>query len=74
MRVFPNPGTELLNIETDATGSIQVQVFDRMGRTTLAATSATGKIQMDTSGLAEGLYIVMTITNRGSRVSKWTKQ
>lgn len=74
VRVFPNPGTELLNIETDATGSIQVQVFDRMGRTTLAATSATGKIQMDTSGLAEGLYIVMTITNRGSRVSKWTKQ
>ncbi|MBR1850337.1 MAG: choice-of-anchor J domain-containing protein [Bacteroidales bacterium] len=66
--LFPNPATSVLNIQAD--GLRQVEVLDINGRVLLTSTEAT----IDLSTLANGMYMVRTITTDGIAINKIVKQ
>lgn len=74
VRVFPNPGTDVLHIESDTKGRTAVRVRDATGRAVLAASSATGSLELSSIGLSPGVYLVEVNTTEGRRTVKWIKQ
>ncbi|MEO5584780.1 MAG: T9SS type A sorting domain-containing protein, partial [Flavobacteriales bacterium] len=74
LRVFPNPGSETLHVETGMLGSVHVQVLDGTGRAVMAASSKEGTMQIDCGTLAPGVYLVEVRTDDGRRTVKWTKR
>lgn len=64
-KVFPNPASDVVNIET--TGSIsKVEIYNSLGQ--LVLSSVGNKTQIDVSGLNTGFYI-MKITGEDAMVS-----
>lgn len=74
VRVWPNPGTDLLHIEPGVNGKVEVRLLDTMGRTMLTATSTTGSLNLNSSGLAPGIYLIEVGTTEGKQTVKWLKQ
>ncbi len=63
--IFPNPTSELLNIdlsETNISGDISIQVFDMNGKRILSKTSNSIQVVLDLKGVKSGNYLVQ-ITN-----------
>lgn len=71
---FPNPGTNVLHIETGAIGTTDVRVLDATGRAVLAASGPGGPLELDSGGLSKGVYLVEVSTTEGRRTVKWTKR
>ncbi len=74
LRVFPNPGQDVLYVETGSQSAMQVRVLDGMGRAVMAASSKEGTMQIDCGTLAPGVYLVEVRTDTGRRTVKWTKR
>jgi hypothetical protein len=74
VRVYPNPGTEVLHIETDVKGKVDVRVRDATGRAVLAAAGPSGSLELSSIGLSPGVYLVEVNTTDGRRTVKWVKQ
>ena len=74
LRVFPNPGSETLHVQTGVPGSMQVRVLDGTGRTVMAASGKEGSMQLDCGTLAPGVYLVEVRTDKGLRTVKWTRR
>lgn len=68
--VFPNPSTDLVNIEIETTNNlaVQVQLFDILGRNVLSTELDNGKATLDVSNLNKGLYIVKA-TSQGKAIA-----
>lgn len=68
--VFPNPTTDLLEVSGAPAGAI-VRVLDATGKQVLQVpTRATTRFQLDVSGLASGLYTVVTSNGGTARFTK----
>ena len=67
--VYPNPATEKINVVAD--GVQEINVIDANGRTVMTSAQA-GSI--DVSALANGIYMVRTITNNGVNVQRIVKK
>lgn len=74
VRVWPNPGTDMLHIETDVMDKLDVRVLDATGRAILTGTSPDGTLEFSTLGLAPAIYLVEVNTSAGRRTVKWMKQ
>lgn len=74
LRVFPNPGSEMLHVESGMSGSIRVRVLDGLGRAVMAASSKEDTMELDCGTLAPGVYLVEVRTDKGRRTVKWTKR
>ena len=74
IQVFPNPGAEVLHVETEARDLTTVRVFDGMGRAVLIASNPNGSFVLNSSGLASGIYLVELDGIAGRRTVKWMKQ
>jgi hypothetical protein len=74
VRIYPNPGTEVLHIETDVKGKVDVRVRDATGRAVLAAAGPSGSLELSSIGLSPGVYLVEVNTTDGRRTVKWVKQ
>ncbi len=63
LNVYPNPASDILNIETSNDGITQVTITDMEGRTVQSTTLlAARRTQLDVSALPAGIYVV-TIEN-----------
>lgn len=71
--MYPNPTTGLLNIVSDATGLMNVEVIDVLGATVRTATF-TGRTTLDMGGLAHGLYSVRVGNGTTTTVQRVTVQ
>lgn len=74
VRVWPNPGTDVLHIEANIKGQTNVRVRDAAGRVVLAATSLSGSLMLSSAGLGKGVYMVEVHTATGRKTIKWMKQ
>lgn len=74
LRLWPNPGSHVLHIETGCAGRTDVRVLDGMGRPVLVASSPNGPFILDCGSLARGLYLIEVNSAAGRRTERWTKQ
>lgn len=72
--LYPNPGSNVLHIETGTSSQTDVHVFDGMGREVLMATDPAGTLEISTAGLVPGIYLVEVTTKAGRRTVKWIKE
>lgn len=71
MLLFPNPATDLLTVRLPAASTNEpFAVLDAAGRKLLHATAAIGTVQMDVSGLAEGVYTLRSASGATARFIK----
>jgi len=71
IKVFPNPVTEILNIETDSK-IISVSIFDAKG--SLVKTISNADEKVDVSGLTTGNYVVKVKTDKSEFTKKFIKK
>lgn len=74
LRAFPNPGTDVLHIETGLKGKIDVRVRDAIGRTVLTAAAPDGPLELNSARLLPGVYFIEVNTTEGRRTVKWMKR
>jgi hypothetical protein len=82
LEAFPNPAQNLLTVRTQlgSTAPIQVTVLDLLGKTVVAPTSVPvakmqqSGVELNTSQLSSGLYIVRVTTTDGIYTTKVTIQ
>ncbi len=74
VKVFPNPGTDVLHIEADTNGKVDVHMLDGTGRSVLNASSFTGSLELGSSSIAPGVYMVEVHTAQGRQTLKWIKR
>jgi uncharacterized delta-60 repeat protein len=74
VRVWPNPGLDMLHIETGLRGKIDVRVRDATGRAVLETSGPNGVMEVSSVGLSPGIYLVEVNTANGRRTVKWIKR
>lgn len=70
IRIFPNPASDVLNIE--GSGIQQVQICDMLGK--VVVTSSTPDNHIDISSLDDGIYLVRILSDQGIAVKKFIKR
>jgi uncharacterized delta-60 repeat protein len=73
VRLWPNPGTDVLHVEAGIRGRFDVRVLDATGRQVLAGSAQGGPLELSSAGLAQGVYVVEVNTTEGRRAVKWVK-
>jgi hypothetical protein len=73
VRLWPNPGTDVLHVEAGIRGRFDVRVLDATGRQVLAGSAQGGPLELSSAGLAQGVYVVAVNTTEGRRTVKWVK-
>ena len=78
---YPNPAQDRLTVRTQlpSTSAMRVTVLDLLGKTVLSTTVPTAQMQqagveLNTSSLATGLYVVRVATSEGNFTTKVTIQ
>lgn len=74
VRVWPNPGLDMLHIETGLRGKIDVRMRDATGRAVLAGSGTGGSLELSSVELSPGVYVVELNMAHGRRTLKWIKQ
>ncbi|MEO7080067.1 MAG: T9SS type A sorting domain-containing protein [Flavobacteriales bacterium] len=73
--VYPNPGSDNLNVDFDRPGLYTVSIVDLQGRTVLERVMRSKDGPLDVSTLSRGMYTVLAINTDGMRsTTKWIKQ
>jgi hypothetical protein len=79
MNIFPNPVSELVNVNfnLDASTNVTVNVYNAVGalvstKSLGEMTSGTQNVQISTEGLSNGLYMVELIAGQNRSVSRMT--
>lgn len=71
---YPNPGNDVLQIETDTKGPMDVRMLDTTGRVVLTASDPDGSLELGGSSLLPGLYLIQVSTAESRQTVKWTKR
>lgn len=71
LRLYPNPASDVLHIETEA-DIRQVEIVDLGGRLMTASINKGNNIAID--GLSSGIYIIKVYTDEGTAVRKFVKK
>ncbi|QKG57956.1 T9SS type A sorting domain-containing protein [Hymenobacter sp. BRD128] len=81
LEAFPNPAQDRLTVRTQLASTVpmRVAVLDLLGKTVLSTTVPTAQMQhtgaeLNTGGLATGLYVVRVTTSEGTYTTKVTIQ
>src|SRR5690606_6695305 len=74
VRLWPNPGTDVLHVENNAAGKLEVGVRDAAGRKVVGATSPSRPLALSSDGLGRVVYLVEVHTARGRKTVKCVKQ
>jgi len=72
-KVFPNPASDQLNIETESVIE-SLEIYNMLGRRVTTLTTSSSNTQIDISTLEAGSYFIEFNTNEGRGVSKFVKQ
>lgn len=68
--IYPNPTTNELNIQLDNGTIKSVEIYNMHGQKLLTADQNNASVQMDVSGLTQGVYIVKVLNGNGIGVVK----
>ena len=71
---FPNPGDDRLTVRLPGTEVCRMDLLDATGRTVLSTPLATGSVQVDTGGLAPGVYTIRFDEAGRALTMKWIKR
>ncbi|MBK9597899.1 MAG: T9SS type A sorting domain-containing protein [Flavobacteriales bacterium] len=75
IRVYPNPGTDKMNVSFEGPETYTVSIQDLQGRAVLERVIGSGTAPIDVSSLSQGMYTVLFIGANGERsTTKWIKQ
>lgn len=70
-KMYPNPVSEILSIESKNPGPVSVQIFSSLGKQVFSQDFSTaGKIDLDLESLSPGLYLVNLITREQTGTDK----
>jgi hypothetical protein len=69
-KIFPNPTSSVLNIQSDKSGDYDITIIDLMGRVVYTQNSVNGTISVDLSGVKTGNYLVRLTQNNNSGIQK----
>ncbi|MEH6535856.1 MAG: S8 family serine peptidase [Psychroserpens sp.] len=73
-KVFPNPVTDILNVQIPSANEIiTLRIFDILGKTILEQIITTSSNQLDVSSMASGVYIVSFQSGNASKTIKLIK-
>ena len=64
--IYPNPVSDVLNIEYTSKGPVQVQIFSSVGELVYDNKITSGRVNLDLSSLSSGLYTVNLIGDNQS--------
>ena len=64
--MYPNPVSDILNIEYTSNGPVQVQIFSSVGELVYDNKITSGRMNFDTSSLSSGLYTINLIGDNQS--------
>jgi len=75
IRVYPNPGSDKMNVSFEGPETYTVSIQDLQGRAVLERVIGSGTAPIDVSSLSQGMYTVLFIGANGERsTTKWIKQ
>jgi poly(3-hydroxybutyrate) depolymerase len=69
-KIFPNPASSVLNIQSDKSGDYDITIIDLMGRVVYTQNGINGAISVDLSGVKTGNYLVRLTQNNNSGIQK----
>ena len=73
-KVYPNPATDILNIQIPSTSSITIlKIYDVLGKSVLEQNITESNRQLDISSMASGLYIMSFQSGNASKTFKLIK-
>ena len=72
--VWPNPTTDMLNIEVGTGTAAEIVLVDALGRPVATTKTINGKAQIATKNIARGIYFVRICTSEGSYNHRIIKQ
>lgn len=64
--IYPNPVSDVLNIEYTSKGPVQVQIFSSVGELVYDNQITSGRVNLDLSSLSSGLYTINLIGDNQS--------
>jgi PKD repeat protein len=64
LKIYPNPAKGFVNVESNATGRIEVKVLNNLGQTLLVKENESGKLILNISSLQAGIYF-LAVTESG---------
>jgi Leucine-rich repeat (LRR) protein len=73
-KIYPNPITDILNIELPTTGSYRVTVLNSIGDVVTQKTASSVNTTIDMSAYNSGIYIIKVTTGNRSYTGKIIKQ
>lgn len=71
-QVWPNPATELLNVESNGHGIETILIFDAKGKEIMRKTLS-GSVQLNVSGLSAGIYFISLASNGKAVTQRFVK-
>lgn len=75
VKINPNPATNILNVSVPGiTEKSELQVMDARGKLVIKRKIKNNLEQVDISGLARGLYIIITTDGKNRSINKFIKQ
>lgn len=75
VKISPNPATNVLNVSVPGvTEKSELQVIDARGKLVIQRKIRNSVEQVDVSGLARGLYIIITTDGKNNSTNKFLKQ
>lgn len=72
-KIYPNPTSHQLTIETDNQAEYQAQIIDLQGKMILKSTIAAAQKEIDVSDLPNGIYILRLSSEKGQINQKFVK-
>lgn len=74
LEVWPNPGSDILNIRHGMEGSIEIEIYTSAGRLMDGKHKDEKTIRYDCSAFEPGIYFVRINDGKGSNCAKWIKR
>lgn len=74
VRIWPNPGMDVLHIETVTPGRVDVRVLDGTGRPVWNVSTNSGSLELGSGSLAPGVHPIEVRTAESRKPLKWSKQ
>ena len=74
IKCYPNPASDIVNIETTHNGKKQVQIFDMIGRKIMETSFSDTHFQLNISNLSPSVYLMKLISEEQTHLFKIIKK
>ncbi len=74
INVYPNPTSDVLNVELSNTNNVKIELADITGKNILTVVPSTNKTSLNLNDFKNGVYFVKIINNNSSKVYRIVKK